>query len=112
MANAIVRPKLRRNLPGMPPMKATGRKTAMSESVVARTARPISLVALDGRDHRRLFLLLDVAEDVLEHDDGVVDDDADRERQREQRDGVEREAGPPHRRERADDARPGSRSRR
>ena len=29
----------------MPPMKATGRKTAMSDSVVATTARPISFVA-------------------------------------------------------------------
>ena len=31
--------------PTMPPMNATGRKTATSESVVARTARPISFVA-------------------------------------------------------------------
>jgi hypothetical protein len=45
IAKAIVTPKLRRKRPGMPPMKATGRKTAMSESVVASTARPISLVA-------------------------------------------------------------------
>ena len=29
----------------MPPMNATGKKTAMSDNVVARTARPISLVA-------------------------------------------------------------------
>ena len=45
MAAPIVRPKLRRNRPGMLFMKATGRKTARSDSVVANTARPISLVA-------------------------------------------------------------------
>ena len=45
LAKAIVTPKLLRKRPGMPAMKATGRKTATSESVVASTARPISLVA-------------------------------------------------------------------
>ena len=33
------------NRPTMPPMKPTGTKTATSDSVVASTARPISLVA-------------------------------------------------------------------
>jgi hypothetical protein len=45
MAKAMVRPKLFRKRPTMPPMKATGRNTARSEMVVASTARPISLVA-------------------------------------------------------------------
>ena len=45
MANAIVRPKLFKKRPMMPLMKATGRNTAMSESVVASTARPMSRVA-------------------------------------------------------------------
>ncbi len=45
MAAPIVRPKLRRKRPGMLFMKATGRNTASSDSVVARTASPISLVA-------------------------------------------------------------------
>ncbi len=45
MAKAIVRPKLLRKRPMIPPMKATGRNTAMSDSVVARTARPMSRVA-------------------------------------------------------------------
>ncbi len=44
MAKAMVRPKLFMNRPTMPPMKATGRKTATSDSVVASTARPISRV--------------------------------------------------------------------
>ena len=84
-------------------MNATGRNTAMSDSVVARTARPMSRVASAGGDERLLLLHLDEPDDVLEHDDGVVDDDADREREREQRDDVEREAHRPHQRERADD---------
>ena len=45
MANAIVRPKLFMKRPTMPPMNPTGTKMATSDSVVARTARPISLVA-------------------------------------------------------------------
>ena len=42
--NDIVRPNELMKRPTMPPMNATGRNTATSESVVARTARPISFV--------------------------------------------------------------------
>jgi hypothetical protein len=42
MAKAMVRPKLFRNMPTMPLRKATGTNTASSDSVVARTAMPIS----------------------------------------------------------------------
>ena len=42
---AIVRPKLFRKRPGMPPRNTTGRKMTTSDSVVAMTARPISCVA-------------------------------------------------------------------
>ena len=87
MENAIVSRSCLRKRPGMPPMKATGRKTAMRDSVVAMTARPISLVPRDGGHvERRLALLLDVPEDVLEHDDRVVDHDPDGQREREERD--------------------------
>ena len=79
--------------------EADRQKMAISDSVVARTARPISCVAVDRGLHRRHALLLDEAVDVLEHDDRVVDDDTDRERQREQRDHVEREAHVPDQRE-------------
>jgi hypothetical protein len=44
--NDMVSPKELMKRPTMPPMNATGRKTATSESVVARTASPISLVPL------------------------------------------------------------------
>ena len=43
-ANAIVRPKLCMKRPTMPLMKPTGAKIATSDSVVASTASPISLV--------------------------------------------------------------------
>ncbi len=79
----------------IPLMNATGRNTAISESVVASTARPMSRVAERRGDEGLLPLLLDEADDVLEHDDGVVDDDADGQREREQRDDVEREAHRP-----------------
>jgi hypothetical protein len=37
--------KARKNCPGMPPMKATGRNTATMVKVVATTAKPISSAA-------------------------------------------------------------------
>ena len=45
--------------------------------------------ALEAASHRALALL-DVADDVLDHDDGVVDDEAGADRQRHQREVVER----------------------
>jgi hypothetical protein len=83
----------------MPPMKATGMNTAIRDSVVASTAKPISLVARTAAGNG----FLDEADDVLEHDDGVVDHDADREGEREQRDVVQRVALEPHQAEGADD---------
>ena len=57
----------------------------------------------DGRLHRRHALLVDAAVDVLEHDDGVVDDDAHRQRQPQQRHRIQREVHDPHQGERGDD---------
>jgi hypothetical protein len=61
--------------------------------------------ALDRRFERRHMLLFYVAEDVLEHDDRVVDDDADGKRQAEQRHVVQREVHAAHQGERGDDGR-------
>ena len=105
IANAIVRPKLFMNRPTMPPMKPTGTKIATSDSVVASTARPISSRRLDRGLELVLVLFLDEPVDVLQHDDRVVDDDADRQRQREHRHAVEREAHVPDQAERGDDRR-------
>src|SRR4029078_7217467 len=52
---------------------------------------------------QRRFALLDVADDVLQHHDRVVDDEADREDQRHHRQVVEREVGQRHHREGAED---------
>ena len=73
----------------MPGMKAIGTNTESSTSVMAMIGAVISpiafLVASGGESSR---LLLHHALDVLDHDDRVVDDDADRQHQRQQRDGV------------------------
>ena len=45
MAKAMVNPKLYKNRPTIPLMKATGTNMTTRESVVAITASPISLVA-------------------------------------------------------------------
>ena len=60
------------------------------------------LPAAEERGLDRAHALLDVAVDVLEHDDGVVDHEADGEHEREQGQGVDGEAEGIHQRERAD----------
>ena len=69
-------PNGKKNLPTMPPMKATGTNTAQIANVVAITARPISSVP--SRAAVAVVLAhVDVAHDVLAHDDRVVDQQAD-----------------------------------
>ena len=63
--------------PRMPPMNSTGMNTAASESVIETIVKPISREPVERRLHRRLAHL-HVPHDVLEHHDGVVDDEADR----------------------------------
>ena len=92
IANDIVSATLLKNRPGMLCINATGRKITTSESVVAMTARPISLVASIAASNGLIALLLDVPEDVFEHHDRVVDDDADRKRQAQHRRAIERDA--------------------
>ena len=65
--------------------------TANSTSAMAISAPPTSSMVLCAASRGR-HALADVALDVLDHDDGVVDDDADRQHQAEQRQLVEREA--------------------
>jgi hypothetical protein len=96
-----VRPKGRNHSPDTPGMKATGTNTATMENVVAATARPISAVPLIGRG-AAVGAALHVAHDVLAHDDGVVDQHADGQRQAQQAHEVEREAAQPHGDERRD----------
>ena len=88
----------------MPPMNSTGMKTAASDSVIETIVKRDFLRAAERRRHR-VLAVLHVPHDVLEHDDRVVDDEADRERERHQRQVVEAVAEQLHRRERADDRR-------
>ena len=75
-AKTTVMPNWKKNLPMIPFMKATGRKMTMMASVVAETARPISEVAKDAASLRR-HAVFDMAMDVLNDDNGIVDEDAD-----------------------------------
>ena len=76
----------------MPPISSSGISTATSEMLIETMVKPISPAPLKAAS-QRLHAFLDIARDVLEHDDGIVDDEADRDRQRHQRQVVERVAG-------------------
>jgi hypothetical protein len=85
----------------MPFIIATGANTATIVDVVASTASPISAVP-SAAAHSGGLALLEVAMDVLDHHDRVVDEQADREAERQHRHLVEREpqeAERPHRRD-------------
>ena len=75
----------------MPAMNATGMNTAARMSAMPMTGRLHLGHRLEGRVARR-HPLLDVVLDRLDDDDGVVDDQADRQHQPEQRQRVDREA--------------------
>ena len=55
------------------------------------------------RRGERVLALLDVTDDVLDHDDGVIDHEAGADGQRHQRQIVERESAEPHHPEGGDD---------
>ena len=81
--------------PTRPVMNSSGMNTAISDSVSEMTVKPISRAPSSAASHR-LLALLDMAHDVLDHDDGVVDDEAGADGQRHQRQVVEAEAAEPH----------------
>ena len=81
--------------PTRPVMNSSGMNTAISDSVSEMTVKPISRAPLQRRLHRALARL-DVAHDVLDHDDDIVDDEAGADGQRHQRQVVEPEAAEPH----------------
>ncbi len=76
-------------------------KTATSETLIERTVKPISAAPLQRGLHRA-HALLEVAGDVLEHDDGVVDHEAGGDRQGHQREIVDAVAEQVHDPEGAD----------
>ena len=91
----------RKNRPTTPPMNSSGMNTASSEHVMLRIVKPISRApSSDARSGERTGL--DVARDVLGHDDRVVDDEPGRDRQRHQRQVVEAVVEQVHHAERRD----------
>ena len=62
--------------------------TAISDSVIETMVKPISPAPFSAASNGA-SAFLHVAHDVLDHDDGVVDHEADRDRQRHQREIVE-----------------------
>ena len=62
-------------------MNSTGMNTAASDRVMETMVKPISREPFSDACQRR-FAHFHVADDVLEHDDGVVDHEADGENQR------------------------------
>ena len=81
--------------PIRPPTNAIGRMAAITVSVASMVGLPTSATARTAisRSERRLPRLeIAMPDDVLDHHDRVVDQDADREDQREERDPVERVA--------------------
>ena len=90
-APASVKANSRNSEPVSPLVKPIGAYTAAS--VMRHGDRPapkISRMPLIAASHRRHAALLDVAVDVLHHDDGVVDDEADGQHHGEQRQQVDR----------------------
>ncbi len=89
----------RNSRPTMPPISSSGMNTATSEMLIDRIVKPISPRALEGRLQRRQPRL-DVTVDVLQHHDGIVDHEADRDGQRHQRQIVQAVAEHVHQRAR------------
>ena len=83
-------------------MNRIGMNTAASDVVIVRIVKPISFDPLSAASQRRLALL-HVPDDVLEHHDRIVDDEADREDERHHRQVVEAEVQHLHDGERAED---------
>ncbi len=71
-------------------MNPIGRNTATSTAVVAITAKPTLARAATRRDQPRLAHV-DAAPAVFEHDDRIVDDETDRQHEREQSQKIDRE---------------------
>ena len=87
----------RNSRPMMPPISSSGMNTATSEMLMDMMVKPISLEPLSAASQRR-HARLDVPVDVLQHHDRIVDDEADRDRERHQRKIVEAVAEDVHER--------------
>ena len=95
MATESVTANSRKRRPTMPPMSRMGMKTATSEVDIERTVKPISLEPTMAASNG-LQALLEVAGDVLDDDDGVVDDEAGGDGERHEGEIVQRVAEQVH----------------
>ena len=80
---ASVTANSRNSRPTTSPMNSSGISTAISDTVSEMMVKPICAAPFSAASQRRLALL-DVARDVLDHHDRVVDDEAGRDGQRHQ----------------------------
>jgi len=103
MAAAEVKPKLGMNLATMPPMKPIGTKTASRLKVVAVTARADLSGCFSGSLFRTQATPFHHFDDVLQDDDGVIDDDSYLQRQRQHGHQVQGVTEDGHQGETADD---------
>ena len=81
----------RKMRPTMPPIISNGMNTAISDRLIDRIVKPISPAPLMAASSGTQSFL-DMALDVFQHDDGVVDDEADRDAEPHQRQIVDAEA--------------------
>ena len=81
----------RNRRPMMPPISSSGMNTAISETLMEKTVKPISLRALKSRLHRR-HSFFQMPRDVFHHDNRVVHHEAARDGQRHQRQIVQRDS--------------------
>ena len=95
IANTSVTENSRSRRPTTPSMNSSGMKAATSDTLIEITVKPICCAPSSAARMGRMPGL-QVAEHVLDHDDGVVDHEADRDRERHQREIVDGEAGAPH----------------
>ena len=84
IATETVTANSRNTRPTTPPISSTGMNTAISENVMENDGEadfraPFSAASL--RPHARF----DMADDVFQHHDGIVDHESDRQRERQQR---------------------------
>ena len=79
----------RNNRPTMPPISRIGIKTATSEVLMERTVNPISSRAFQRRLVWR-HAGFEIARDVLDHHDGIVNDETGDDGERHQRQIVDR----------------------
>ena len=91
---AIVTENSRNSRPMRPLISRSGMSTAISEVDIEMMVKPISPEPLSAASKGSLALL-DMARDVLQHHDRVVDDEADGDGEGHQREIVEAVARPP-----------------